>query len=72
LAKLCESWGVTPIVVVGHSLGEVAAACVDGIFSLEDSLKLIAARAKLISMVSVPREGIPWWLFSHLKQWLRN
>ena len=39
----------------GHSVGEYVAACIAGVFSLEDGLKLIAARAKL--MDSVPREG---------------
>jgi acyl transferase domain-containing protein/D-arabinose 1-dehydrogenase-like Zn-dependent alcohol dehydrogenase/acyl carrier protein len=55
LAMLWMSWGVIPNAVMGHSVGEYVAACVAGVFSLEDGLKLIAARAKL--MDSVPREG---------------
>jgi acyl transferase domain-containing protein len=55
IAKLLESMGVVPSVVLGHSVGELAAACFAGVFSLEDGLKLIAARARL--MASVPKEG---------------
>jgi acyl transferase domain-containing protein len=55
MAQLLMSWGVEAAAVCGHSVGEYVAACVAGVFSLEDGLKLIAARAKL--MDSVPREG---------------
>eukprot|EP01047_Picozoa_sp_COSAG01_P024482 COSAG01_NODE_1514_length_10054_cov_14.063586_1_plen_2421_part_10 len=55
LAQLWMSWGVRPSAVMGHSVGEYVAACVAGVFSLADGLKLIAARAAL--MDSVPREG---------------
>ncbi|WP_328311778.1 aminotransferase class III-fold pyridoxal phosphate-dependent enzyme [Streptomyces sp. NBC_00442] len=48
LARLWQSWGVEPQVVIGHSTGEYAAACVAGFFSLEDGLKLVARRAALI------------------------
>ncbi|MCB2261721.1 MAG: type I polyketide synthase [Candidatus Thiosymbion ectosymbiont of Robbea hypermnestra] len=61
LAKLWQSWGVTPAVVMGHSVGEYAAACIAGVFSLEDGLKLIAARGRLMmtrcergSMLALP------------------
>ncbi|GAA3055648.1 hypothetical protein GCM10010448_43850 [Streptomyces glomeratus] len=48
LAELWRSWGVEPQVVLGHSTGEYAAACVAGFFSLEDGLQLVARRARLI------------------------
>ena len=52
LAKLLASWGIKPTACVGHSVGEFAAACVAGVFSLEDGLTLVADRARL--MQSVP------------------
>ncbi|MEM1255606.1 MAG: amino acid adenylation domain-containing protein [Cyanobacteria bacterium P01_H01_bin.21] len=48
LARLWQSWGITPTVVLGHSLGEYVAACIAGVFNLEDGLKLVAERARLM------------------------
>ncbi len=48
LARLWRSWGIEPAVVLGHSFGEYVAACVAGVFTLEDAMKLVLERARLI------------------------
>ncbi|WP_041233336.1 type I polyketide synthase [Cylindrospermum stagnale] len=57
LAELWKSWGIVPDVVMGHSVGEYVAACVAGVFSLEDGLKLIATRGQLIQQLPPEAPG---------------
>ncbi|MCK5055786.1 MAG: acyltransferase domain-containing protein [Candidatus Aminicenantes bacterium] len=60
LAELLMTWGIKPHAIIGYSFGEYTAAQVSGVFSLEDALKLIVNRGKLIrqvacgAMLSVP------------------
>jgi acyl transferase domain-containing protein/thioesterase domain-containing protein/acyl carrier protein len=60
MAKLWSSWGITPAAMIGHSVGELAAACIAGVFSVEACLQIIAERGRLIqsmptgSMTAVP------------------
>ena len=51
LADTWRSWGITPTVVAGHSVGEFAAAYTAGVFSLDDGLRLITARAALMHAI---------------------
>nr|QEO74387.1 AMP-dependent synthetase and ligase [uncultured bacterium] len=55
LWELWKSWGLQPSVFMGHSVGEYVAACAAGVFDLEDGLRLIATRARLVQ--SLPPGG---------------
>jgi acyl transferase domain-containing protein len=56
LAKVWQSWGIRPDIVIGHGVGEYAAACIAGVFSLEECLGLVAKEGQLIQ--GLPPNGM--------------
>lgn len=56
LVKLLASWGIEPQAMIGHSLGEYVAATLAGVFSLEDALRVVATRGRLVEQI--PRGGM--------------
>lgn len=55
MAKTFMAWGIQPSEMIGHSMGEYTAACLAGVFSLEDALSLVTLRGRLFE--SLPAEG---------------
>src|SRR5215472_4539455 len=51
LAELMKSWGIVPRAVIGHSLGEIAVACIADVMTLEDAMRLVTARGTLMHQV---------------------
>ncbi|HHP7229534.1 MAG TPA: beta-ketoacyl synthase N-terminal-like domain-containing protein, partial [Xenococcaceae cyanobacterium] len=65
LAQLWISWGITPSIVLGHSLGEYVAATIADVFSLEAGLKLVVARSNL--MAKLPTNSVMYAVFTSLE-----
>ncbi|GGS43645.1 hypothetical protein GCM10010270_12480 [Streptomyces violaceus] len=75
LAHVWRSLGVVPDAVVGHSQGEIAAACVSGALSLEDSARIVAVRSRALTELTGLGGGMsevsasPAWVRDRLRQW---
>ncbi|MCB0190796.1 MAG: acyltransferase domain-containing protein [Anaerolineae bacterium] len=61
LSQLWQSWGIEPALVIGYDVGEYVAACVAGIFPLEDGLRLVSKRSRLNQPQSTSDDVSPRW-----------
>ena len=66
LAQMWLSWGIQPDALIGHSIGEYVAACLADVFTLQDALKYIAARSRL--MGALPQTGSMAAVFADAEQ----
>lgn len=66
LAQMWLSWGIRPTALIGHSIGEYVAACIADVFTLQDALKYIAARSRL--MGALPQTGSMAAVFADAEQ----
>jgi acyl transferase domain-containing protein len=75
LARVWRSFGVTPDAVVGHSQGEIAAACVSGALSLPDAARVVALRSRALTELVGLGGGMsavaasPGWVHDRLRRW---
>lgn len=68
MAAMWKARGVQPVAVLGHSLGDFAAACVAGVMSLEEGLRLVAARGRLLDERCIDPPGRMAAIFAPLKE----
>ena len=61
LTKMLMGWGINPDCMIGYSFGEYVAACIAGVFSIEDAIRIVQRRGEIISAMSPGRMlSIPW------------
>lgn len=70
LAKLLMTWGIQPQAMLGHSIGEYVAACLAGVFSLADALKLVTIRGRLMQQQPPGTMLSVWLSATEIQSWL--
>lgn len=71
MARLWQSWGVEPQAMIGHSLGEYVAACLAAVMTLEEALRLVVARGRLMQKVEGAMLSLPL-PETETRQWLKR